>query len=61
MQLRQVQNAATTRIESLIGGQGAVALQGQTGGRNWLNNLGRVNPLPITKPTFQVITGGGGP
>ena len=61
MQLRQVQNAATTRIESLIGGQGAVALQGQTGGRNWLNNLGRVTPLPITKPTFQVITGGGGP
>ena len=61
MQLRQVQNAATTRIESLIGGQGAVALQGQAGGRNWLNNLGRVTPLPITKPTFQVITGGGGP
>ncbi|MDA7520872.1 hypothetical protein N8546_01720 [bacterium] len=61
MQLRQVQNAATTRIESLIGGQGAVALQVQTGGRNWLNNLGRVTPLPITKPTFQVITGGGGP
>jgi len=61
MQLRQVQNAATTRIESLIGGQGAVALQGQSGGRNWLNNLGRVNPLPIVKPTFQVITGGGGP
>lgn len=61
MQLRQVQNAATTRIESLIGGQGAVALQGQAGGRNWLNNLGRVTPLPIVKPTFQVITGGGGP
>jgi len=41
-----------------MGGHGAVALQGQAGGRNWLNNLGRVNPLPIAKPTFQVITGG---
>ncbi|MBL4640572.1 MAG: hypothetical protein JKX86_02045, partial [Verrucomicrobiales bacterium] len=41
-----------------IGGQGAAALQGQAGGRNWLNNLGRVNPLPIVKPTFQIITSG---
>ena len=58
MQLGQIRNVTSRSIESLIGGQGAVALQGQAGGRNWLNNLGRVNPLPIVKPTFQVITGG---
>ena len=58
MQLGQIHNVTSRSIESLIGGQGAVALQGQAGGRNWLNNLGRVNPLPIVKPTFQVITGG---
>ena len=58
MQLGQIRNVTSRSIESLIGGQGAVALQGQGGGRNWLNNLGRVNPLPIVKPTFQVITGG---
>jgi len=60
MQLRQIQNETARSIESMLGGQGAVALQGQAGGRNWLNNLGRVNPLPIVKPTFQVITSGGG-
>jgi len=58
MQLGQIRNVTSRSIESLIGGQGAVALQGQAGGRNWLNNLGRVNPLPIVKPTFQVIPGG---
>ena len=58
MQLGQIRNVTSRSIESLLGGQGAVALQGQAGGRNWLNNLGRVNPLPIVKPTFQVITGG---
>ena len=58
MQLGQIRNVTSRSIESLIGGQGAVALQGQAGGRNWRNNLGRVNPLPIVKPTFQVITGG---
>ena len=58
MQLGQIRTVTSRSIESLIGGQGAVALQGQAGGRNWLNNLGRVNPLPIVKPTFQVITGG---
>ena len=58
MQLGQIRTDTSRSIESLIGGQGAVALQGQGGGRNWLNNLGRVNPLPIVKPTFQVITGG---
>ena len=58
MQLGQIRTETSRSIESLIGGQGAVALQGQAGGRNWLNNLGRVNPLPIVKPTFQVITGG---
>ncbi len=58
MQLRQIQNETARSIESMLGGQGAAALQGQAGGRNWLNNLGRVNPLPIVKPTFQVITSG---
>ncbi|MDB4713030.1 hypothetical protein OAF43_02285 [bacterium] len=58
MQLGQIRTETSRSIESLMGGQGAVALQGQAGGRNWLNNLGRVNPLPIAKPTFQVITGG---
>ncbi|SVA11140.1 uncharacterized protein METZ01_LOCUS63994 [marine metagenome] len=58
MQLGQIQNETSISIESLIGGQGAAALQTQAGGRNWLNNIGRVNPLPIVKPTFQVITGG---
>ena len=61
MQLGQIRTETSRSIESLIGGQGAVALQGQAGGRNWLNNLGRVNPLPIVKPTFQVITSGAGP
>ena len=58
MQLGQIQNETSISIESLIGGQGAAALQTQAGGRNWLNNIGRVNPLPIVKPTFQVITSG---
>ena len=58
MQLGQIRTVTSRSIESLSGGQGAAALQGQAGGRNWLNNLGRVNPLPIVKPTFQVITGG---
>ena len=58
MQLGQIRTVTSRSIESLIGGQGAAALQGQAGGRNWLNNLGRVNPLPIVKPTFQVITSG---
>ena len=58
MQLGQIRTETSRSIESLMGGQGAVALQGQAGGRNWLNNLGRVTPLPIAKPTFQVITGG---
>ena len=58
MQLGQIQNETSISIESLIGGQGAAALQTQAGGRNWLNNIGRVNPLPLVKPTFQVITGG---
>ena len=44
-------------IETLMGQQGAASLQAQGGGRNWLNNLGRVN-YPISKPTFQVITSG---
>ena len=60
MQLGQIHNATSLSIESMLGGPGAAALQGQAGGRNWLNNLGRVNPLPIVKPTFQVITSGGG-
>ena len=47
MQLGQIQNETSISIESLIGGQGAAALQTQAGGRNWLNNIGRVNPLPI--------------
>jgi hypothetical protein len=59
MQLGQIRNETSRSIQSLIGGQGAAALQGQAGGRNWLNNIGRVNPLPIVKPTFQVISGGG--
>ena len=58
MQLGQIRNETSRSIESMLGGQGAVALQNQAGGRNWLNNLGRVNPLPIVKPTFQVITSG---
>ncbi|HJO09049.1 MAG TPA: hypothetical protein QGH16_04310 [Verrucomicrobiota bacterium] len=58
MQLGQIRNETSRSIESMLGGQGAAALQGQAGGRNWLNNLGRVNPLPIVKPTFQVISGG---
>ncbi|MEC8973186.1 MAG: hypothetical protein VX509_04655, partial [Verrucomicrobiota bacterium] len=60
MQLGQIQNATARGIESMLGGQGASSLQNQAGGRNWFNNLGRVNPLPIVKPTFQVITSGGG-
>ena len=60
MQLGQIQNATARGIESMLGGQGASSLQNQSGGRNWFNNLGRVNPLPIVKPTFQVITSGGG-
>ena len=58
MQLGQIRNETSISIESLIGRQGAAALQTQAGGRNWLNNIGRVNPLPIVKPTFQVITSG---
>ena len=58
MQLGQIRNETSRSIESMLGGQGAAALQNQAGGRNWLNNLGRVNPLPIVKPTFQVITSG---
>ena len=58
MQLGQIRNETSRSIESMLGGQGAAALQSQAGGRNWLNNLGRVNPLPIVKPTFQVISGG---
>ena len=58
MQLREIQNETARGIESMLGGQGASSLQNQSGGRNWFNNLGRVNPLPIVKPTFQVITGG---
>jgi len=60
MQLREIQNETARGIESMLGGQGASSLQNQSGGRNWFNNLGRVNPLPIVKPTFQVITSGGG-
>ena len=58
MQLGQIRNETSRSIESMLGGQGAAALQNQAGGRNWLNNIGRVNPLPIVKPTFQVITSG---
>ena len=58
MQLGQIRNETSISIQSLIGRQGAAALQTQAGGRNWLNNIGRVNPLPIVKPTFQVITSG---
>ncbi|RTZ67299.1 MAG: hypothetical protein DSZ35_06610 [Verrucomicrobia bacterium] len=58
IQLGQIQNETSISIQSLIGRQGAAALQTQAGGRNWLNNIGRVNPLPIVKPTFQVITSG---
>ena len=57
-QLQQIYSETSRSIESLMGQQGAVSLQTQSGGRNWLNNLGRVNPLPISKPTFQVITSG---
>ena len=60
MQLREIQSETARSIESMLGGQGAVSLQNQGGGRNWFTNLGRVNPLPIVKPTFQVITSGGG-
>jgi len=58
MQLGQIRNETSRSIESMLGGQGAAALQNQAGGRNWLNNIGRVNPLPIVKPTFQIITSG---
>jgi len=58
MQLGQIRNETSRSIESMLGGQGAAALQNQAGGRNWLNNIGRINPLPIVKPTFQVITSG---
>ena len=57
-QLQQILSETSRSIESLMGQQGAASLQAQGGGRNWLNNLGRVNPYPITKPTFQVITSG---
>ena len=60
MQLREIQNETARGIESMLGGQGASSLQNQSGGRNWFNNLGRVTPLPIVKPTFQGITSGGG-
>jgi hypothetical protein len=58
MQLGQIRSETSRSIESMLGGQGAAALQNQAGGRNWLNNIGRINPLPIVKPTFQVITSG---
>ena len=57
-QLQQIYSETSRSIESLMGQQGAVSLQTQSGGRNWLNNIGRVNPHPISKPTFQVITSG---
>ena len=57
-QLQQIHNETSRSIESLMGQQGAASLQAQGGGRNWLNNLGLINPQPISKPTFQVITGG---
>ena len=57
-QLQQIYGETARSIETLMGQQGAASLRAQGGGRNWLNNLGRVNPYPITKPTFQVITSG---
>ena len=57
-QLQQIYNETSLSIESIMGQQGAASIQAQCGGRNWLNNLGRFNPQPISKPTFQVITGG---
>ena len=57
-QLQQIYGETSRSIETLMGQQGAASLRAQGGGRNWLNNLGRVNPYPITKPTFQVITSG---
>ena len=57
-QLQQIYNETSLSIESIMGQQGAASIQAQGGGRNWLNNLGRINPQPISKPTFQVITGG---
>ena len=57
-QLQQIYNETSRSIESLMGQQGTASLQAQGGGRNWLNNLGLINPQPISKPTFQVITGG---
>ncbi|MAD22610.1 MAG: hypothetical protein CMO44_00375 [Verrucomicrobiales bacterium] len=57
-QLQQIYNETSRSIESIMGQQGAASIQAQGGGRNWLNNLGRINPQPITQPTFQVITGG---
>ena len=57
-QLQQVYNETSRSIESIMGQQGVTSIQAQGGGRNWLNNLGRINPQPVSKPTFQVITGG---
>jgi hypothetical protein len=57
-QLQQIYNETSRSIESVMGQQGAASIQAQGGGRNWLNNLGRINPQPVSKPTFQVITGG---
>ncbi|MGB1726234.1 MAG: hypothetical protein ACPHJZ_07930, partial [Limisphaerales bacterium] len=57
-QLQQIYSETSRSIETLMGQQGAASLRAQGGGRNWLNNLGRVNPYPITKPTFQIITSG---
>ena len=57
-QLQRIYNETSRSIESIMGQQGAASIQAQGGGRNWLNNLGRINPQPITQPTFQVITGG---
>ena len=57
-QLQQIYNETSRSIESIMGQQGAASIQTQGGGRNWLNNLGRINPQTISKPTFQVITGG---
>jgi len=56
--LQRIYNETSRSIESIMGQQGAASIQAQGGGRNWLNNLGRINPQPITQPTFQVITGG---
>jgi len=57
-QLQQIYSETSRSIETLMGQQGTASLRSQGGGRNWLNNLSRVNPYPITKPTFQVITSG---